>query len=278
MSAPRKPLAPQAVLALALAALALYYALVFRPMAEKERSLAAPFEAMKTRLRLAATNNPALSGLSDETLVRIEEALQRSLTNVARARGQVIQRHAPDTAISLQIVRPFQLIDYQNERLKRRDHLVNLGAKNKVKLAAAVPAGLPEFTVENPNPELLWGQLAVADGAVRAAIQAGLISVENVAVLAPVAHAPTPSAQHRLVELPVRLEAVGGFDALSRFLALTLLEAKEREALGLPAIDGLPGLTLQHIFVRKEGGAGPATVRLTVELRGFLRLPIPESP
>ena len=277
MSAPRKPFGPQSALVIALAVLALYYALVFRPMAEKERSLSAPFEAMKSRLRLAATNNPAISGLSDETLLRIEDALTRSTTNVARARDRVIQRHAPEPAISIQLVSPFQLIDYQNERLKRRDALVNLAARNKVKLAPAVPAGLPEFTVENPNPELLWGQLSLADGVVRAAIEAGLASIDTVTALPPVGHAAPPTAQHRLVELPLRLEAVGGFDALVRFLGLVLLEPKEREELKLPAIDGLPGVTLQHILVRKETAAAPATVRLTVELRGFLRVPLPAT-
>lgn len=252
--------------------LAVYYAAVFRPLVEKERAQVAPFEAMQTRLRIAATNNPAISGLSDEVLVRVEESLRLSLTNVAQARERIAARHAPEPAVALQLAAPFRLIEYQNDLLTRGDRLVALAAKQKVKLTPAVIAGLPEFTIDNPAPELLWGQLSLADGVLRAAVEAGMGSVERVSTGAPIHHPAPAASEQRLVELPLRLEAVGGFDAVTRLLGLVLLDERGRAELKLPKVDGLPAVTLQHILLRKETAKPPGTLRLTVEFRGFLQL------
>jgi hypothetical protein len=273
MSLPRKLARRQMSLFIAFVVLAVYYVAIYRPLSDKERAQAAPFEAMQARLRTAGTNNPAVSGLSDETLKGLEQSLLQSLTNLARAREVIAERYAPEPAIVTNLSRPFQLIDYQNDRLGRRDRLVGLAAERKVKLAPAVIAGLPEFTVENPGPELLWGQLSLADGMLRAAIEARVVSVEQLSMAAPVNH-PTPaSSEHRLVELPLRLEVVGTFDSVSRLLAIVLLDSKARAELKLTGVDGLPGATLQHILLRKETTQPPGNVRLAVEFRGFLRLP-----
>lgn len=278
MSVPRKPIGPQATLLVALLALAVYYVAVFRPLVEKEKAQAAPFEAMQARLRAAASNNPAISGLSDETLVRIEASLLESSNNLARARALVTARHAPEAPVALQLSRPFQLIDYQNERLRRIERLNSLAAERKASLAAGALAGLPEFTVENPAPELLWGQLSLADGLLRAALASGVASVEKIAAAAPVAHPGTPGSAERLVELPLRLEVVGGFDALTRLLGVALSDPDGRVGLKLPAVEGLPALTLGPFLLRKEAPAPTGALRLSVEFHGFLRLPDPTTP
>ncbi len=278
MKGPRKPIGPQAGLLIALLVLASYYAAVFRPLVEKEKAQTAPFEAMQAKLRAAATNNPAISGLSDEILVRIEASLLESSNNLARARSLVSSRHAPEATITAQLSRPFQLIDYQNERLKRIERLNSLAAERKVALAPAAVAGLPEFTVENPTPELLWGQLSLADGLMRAALASGVASVEKIVAAAPVTHPVPASSAERLVELPLRLEVVGGFDAVTRLLAVALSEPAGRAGLKLPEVEGLPAVTLGPILLRKETATPAGALRLSVEFHGFLQLPNPPTP
>jgi hypothetical protein len=269
---PKKSSGHQASLFITLLLLAVYYVAVFRPLVEKERAQSGPFEAMQTRLRIAATNNPAISGLSDEVLVRMEESLRLSLTNLAQARERIAARHAPEPAVALQLAAPFRLIEYQNDLLGRGERLVALAAKQKVKLTSAVIAGLPEFTIDNPAPELLWGQLSLADGVLRAAVVAGMVSVERISMSRPLNHPAPAGAEQRLVEMPLRLEAVGGFDSIVRFLGVVLLDERGRAELKLPKVDGLPAATLQHILLRKESAKPPGTLRLTVEFRGFLQL------
>jgi hypothetical protein len=133
MSLPRKLARRQMSLFIAFVVLAVYYVAIFRPLSKKERAQAAPFEAMQVRLRMAGTNNPAVSGLSDETLKGLEQSLLQSLTNLARAQAVIAERYAPEPAIATNLSRPFQLIDYQNDRLGRRDRLVSLAAERKVK-------------------------------------------------------------------------------------------------------------------------------------------------
>ena len=174
--------------------------------------------------------------------------------------------------IATNLARAFQLIDYQNERLNRGDRLINLAGQRKVKITPAVTAGLPEFTVENRRPELLWGQLALVDGVLRAAVEAGVQSIENVKMPEPVIHGGATNAPGRLVELPLRTELVGTFEAISRLLGILLLDEVGRQSLKLPRIDGLPGASLRHIVALKETTDQPGTLRVIVEFSGFLPL------
>jgi len=252
--------------------LSLYYAAVFRPLAQKELAQSRPFETLQTEIRSAATNNPAISGLSLAGLQRLQGALANSLTNVALARELIERRFAPEPAIATNLSRTFQLSDYQNERLSRGDRLINLAGERKVKITPAVTAGLPEFRIENPMPELLWGQLALVDGVLRAGVEAGVQSIESVGLPDPVAHGAAMLPAGRLIELPLRVEVVGTSESLRRWLGLVLLDAESRAALKLPVVEGLPGACLQRILARKETTDEPGLIRVTAEFSGFLRL------
>lgn len=253
--------------------LALYYAAVFRPLAQKEEDQMAPFETVQGELRAAATNNPAISGLSLEPLQQLNESLRDSLTNTALARELISRRFASDPVIATNLNRAFQLIDYQNERLSRGDRLINLAGQRKVKITPAVTAGLPEFTIENPMPELLWGQLALMDGVLRAGVEAGLQSIEDVNMPEPVNHTFSARARSRLIELPLHVEVTCTAESLARWLGLVLLDSAGREAFKLPRVDGLPGACLHHIMARKESTDQPGLERVSVEFDGFLLLP-----
>jgi hypothetical protein len=258
---------------IALVVLALYYAAVFRPLAEKEEAQSKPFETMQAEIRAAATNNPAISGLSLTGLQQLQSSLRVSLTNAALARELISRRFAPEPLISTNLTRPFQLIDYQNERLSRGDRLINLAGRHKVRITPAVTAGLPEFTIENPMPELLWGQLALVDGVLRAAVEAGVQSIEDVRMPDPTNHLLSANAEGQLIEVPLRLEVVGTSESLRRWLAVVLLDAGDRAAVKLPAVEGLPGTCLQRILARKENTEQPGLIRVAAQFSGFLRVP-----
>jgi hypothetical protein len=273
MSAPSRSTHRRLSATIALVVIALYYAAVFRPLANRERDQARPFERVQAELRAAATNNAAISGLSLEALTRLDASLRVSLTNAALARDLIARRFAPEPAIATNLARNFQLIDYQNERLTRGDRLINLAGERKVKITPAVTAGLPEFTIENPLPELLWGQLALMDGVLRAAVEAGVQSIEDVKMPEPVRHAAGAGQAARLVELPLRIELIGTPEAIARWLGLVLLDAEGRAALKLPAVEGLPGVCLHRLLARKETTDAPGLMRFGTELSGFLQLP-----
>lgn len=277
MSAPNRSTHRRLSATIALVVIALYYAAVYRPLAIREQDQSRPFERIQAELRAAATNNPAISGLSLEALTRLDASLRVSLTNAALARELIARRFAPEPTIASNLARNFQLIDYQNERLTRGDRLINLAGERKVKITPAVTAGLPEFTIENPLPELLWGQLAMMDGVLRAAVEAGVQSIEDVKMPDPVRHFTGASQPTRLVELPLRIELIGTSESIARWLGLVLLDAEGRAALKLPAVEGLPGVCLQRVLARKETTDAPGLVRLGAELNGFLHLPAPAT-
>lgn len=255
-----------------LVVVALYYAAVFRPLANKEQDQIEPVNKAQAELRLAASNNPAISGLSLAGLDQLNQSLLTSLTNTALAQSLMERRFAPEPAIATNLARTFQLIDYQNERLNRGDRLINLAADHQVKITPAVTAGLPEFTVENPLPALLWGQLAFMDGVLRAAVACRVQTIEDVRMNPPVDHTSATNAIAHLMELPLRIEVVGNADALTRWLSLVLLDPSDRAALNLPAVEGLPAATLQRILARKETTDQPGLVRVTAEFSGFLHV------
>lgn len=277
MSAPNRSTHRRLGATIALVVIALYYAAVFRPLATREQDQSRPFERVQAELRAAATNNPAISGLSLEALKRLDASLRVSLTNAALARDLIARRFAPEPAIATNLARTFQLIDYQNERLTRGDRLINLAGERKVKITPAVTAGLPEFTIENPLPELLWGQLAMMDGVLRAAVEAGVQSIEDVKMPDPVRHFTGASQPARLVELPLRIELIGTSESIARWLGLVLLDAEGRTALKLPAVEGLSGVCLHRVLARKETTDAPGLVRFGAELSGFLQLPVTTS-
>jgi hypothetical protein len=261
--------------AVTLVVLALYYAAVFRPLAERERAQSRPFEAMQAGIRAAATNNPAISGLSLESLEELEGSLRVSLTNTALAREFIARRFAPEPSIATNLLGTFRLFVYQNERLSRGDRLINLAAEKNVKIVPAVTAGLPEFTIENPMPELLWGQLALVDGVLRSAVEAGVKSIEDVRMPVPVNHAASANRTGQLLELPLQIELVGTSESLRRWLGMVLLSAENRADLKLPEIEGMPGACLHRLLTRKEDTTQPGLLRVKAELSGFLRLPGP---
>jgi len=256
----------------ALVVIALYYAAVFRPLGQKEQAQVAPVARAQAQLQAAATNNPAISGLALDGLERLNESLRTSLTNTALAREMMHRRFAPEPVIAANLARPFQLIDYQNERLNRGDRLINLAGERQVKITPAVTAGLPEFTVENPLPSLLWGQLAFMDGVLRAAVECRVQSIEDVRMSPPVDHAAGTNIQFRLMELPLRVEVVGTAEALGRWLGVVLLDAEARGALKLPPVAGLPAATLPRMLARKETTDQPGLVRVIAEFSGFLHV------
>ncbi|HAV65509.1 MAG TPA: hypothetical protein DCY13_24435 [Verrucomicrobiales bacterium] len=258
---------------IALLLLAVYYAAVYRPLVRRELDQTRPFQEMQRQLSAAATNNPAISGLTMAPLEAMENGLRLALSNVSKARQFLSARLRPEPAIATNLLRPFQLIDYQNERLNRGDRLISMAGGRKVKLLPAVTAGLPEYTIENPRPELLWGQLSLVDGVLRAAVESGVASIESVTMDAPLTHPPGPGAREQFIEFPLRIELVGGFNALTRLLATVVADPDQRKELKLPEIDGLPVATLHRILAVKELPDSPGSLRLIAEFSGFVRLP-----
>lgn len=257
-----------------------YYLLVFRPLVQEERAKIGPFEDVQAELAEIAENNPAISGLSFGALNEIESKLRQSLINSSEARNLIDKRYAPEPAIATNLVRAWQLIDYQNERSKRSAALGSLAQTKNVKIFPAVTAGLPELTAdtERERENLLWAQLGLVDAVMKTAVEGGVTSLDSVGVPEPIIYPAGNKSETQLIEIPIRVEFSGNWEEITRTLGTLLLEEKDRKKLGLPDLEGLPGMSLRHIIARKSPPEGPSTIQLEVEFSGFISVPVIETP
>lgn len=263
-------------LGVGLAILIAYYLLVFRPLVQEERAKIEPFEDIQAELAKIAEYNPAISGLSLKALNEIETKLRQSLINSAEARNLINERYAPEPAIATNLARAWQLIDYQNERSKRSAALGSLAQAKNVKILPAVTAGLPELTAdtERGRENLLWAQLGLVDAVLKTAVEAGVTSLDSVLVPEPIIYPASNKSGTQLIEIPIRVEVSGNWEEMTRTLGALLLEETDRKKLGLPDLEGLPGMSLRHIVARKSPPEGPSTIQLEVEFSGFISVPV----
>ena len=85
-------------------------------------------------------------------------------------------------------------------------------------------------------------------------------------------------SRHLLASITSNLEqAKAQHDAVTEQFTLTL-EEKDRKKLGLPDLEGLPGMSLRPIIARKSPPEGPNTIQLEVEFSGFISVPVIEPP
>jgi len=273
MISPQKSQAVQRMLLLGGLFVVLVYFLVFLPLCDRVAGLNKPLEQTWHAIRRTRMVEASLKGVDFEPLdqrLRELEILSRRLGGLSNTLASRISLDAP---VGAKMRQPFQLVDFQNERQLNKEELQSLAAGQQVALAPAVLAGYPEYSADLPNPELLWGHLAVTHEVLKLAVACQVTNILSVSVRPPRPLRVEESTVFAY-ELPAHFQMVGAMSAITRFLASLPVRAKESKALGLPELSSSkPALFIDRILLRKETPEKPNLVRLEVRLSGLV---IPE--
>ena len=255
------------LLALALVA---YYLLVYIPLSKRAELLDRPL--VSAWARLAATNhaNRATAGLNLDNAAQRLKDLQGSTTGLEALERLVRQRLELIPEVRNRMAEPFQLIDFQNERLRRIEQLAALAHDKGVAIEAGVTGGLPEYIADMPQPGLLWPRLDVATQVLLSAIHAKVTTIKLMTQIPTSNHRTATDNAIFLHELPMRVEMSGPMASISRFLASLPLRGDELKATGLEALTNKPALFIDQILLRKEAPDKPQDVALELTLCSFV--------
>lgn len=244
------------------------------------QTLARRADALDRPLRQAWENFAATNRSSEATaglpLDRLPEALatlRQTATELTTLRKQLEERLRLPVGVQDQLQTPFQIIDYENERIRLAEDLMKLARARKVTLAPAATNGLPVRAPDTAEPALLWARLAFARDLLLAAIHCQVTAVQELAQLPPVSHRALQDGRRLYEELPMRLEVLGAMEPLSRLLTALPLRGQELESVGLAGVlTNKPPLFLAHVRLRKSAPDRPAEVRAELVVTGLVPL------
>lgn len=251
--------------------LVLFYALVFVPLSERVNALEIPVGqawAKLLRTRLVESSGSEISTTPLD--LRLRE-LELTAARLGTLSNTLAVRLAFSSAIESKMRRPFQLVDFQNERQLRQEELLSVAAAAGVTVAPAVWNGYPEYSADMQNPELLWGHLAVAHETALLAVRCGITNLVSLLVRPPrpLHHPARASEKAWGHELPVTINGTGPWPAVMRFLACLPVRQGDPLPTGLPELSpSKPVLYFERILLRKDAPENPQSVRLEVRLTG----------
>ena len=250
--------------------LAVFFVLVFQPLARRAESLDAPLEAEWRRL--AAAVGPSNAATLDFGAIAASlRQTRESLAVVNAARRQARQRVEVGPELRERLNSTFQLVDFQNEVQRQIAELQQLAAQRKVALDPAVVLGFPEHTADVRQPELLWAELAFVHDLLTLAIQSQVTGIQGLSLPAGGTNRVSATPVGRVVAIPVQLQLTGPTPAVNRFLSSLPRRADEFDEPGLPpALTNKPALFLDRFLIRKEAPAQPDQVSLYLRAVGYV--------
>jgi hypothetical protein len=270
MLAARQRRRTQAILSLATLALGLYAVLVYRPLSHRAAALDEPLRTLWLKVADATLDAGEPGGAE---LSRIDAALQQAQSSLAaldRARAMLEARLDPGEELIQRLRAPFRLVEFQNERQLVIEDLTRLARQHQVKLEPGVAAGLPEYTADRTDPELLWAQLSLLHQTLVAAV---LNNVTSLQVVQSPRIELRRSASGTLAEIPVELELTGPAPAAARLLETLPLRSDELQARGLPVGPGhKPACFIDRIDLRKESRGKLDDVRLRLRVCSYVQI------
>jgi hypothetical protein len=223
----------------------------------------------------AATNlsSEATSGVTLDNFATRLAAVESSATELSHLRGLIEQRLALPTNVLDQMRSPFQLIDFENERLLRGESLQALAKARKIGFTPGASNGLPRYSAElSPAAQpLLWPRLHFTTQLLLTAMHSQVGAVLELAQLPPVTHRSRRDGRVLLEEIPMRIEVLGSIEAVSRFLTSLPLRGAELDAAQLTTVlSNKPPLFINHLFARKAAPDRPADIKVELEVSGFV--------
>lgn len=251
-----------------------YYRLAYQPLVRA--SVAQDKELSTLWDRLVSSNElvRACRGLSIENHNERVMELKGALANLEAAQKLVRELIEISAATRAKMEQPWQLIDFQIERLQQAGAVLRMAKENRVAVEAAALAGLPEYSVDLPEPRLLWPRLEMAGQLLTAAIQSKVTSIRNLNQLNPITHpGPTRDAP-ALEEVAMRIELVGSTESATRFLKSIPATGDRLVTLGFTGtVTNKPVFFIDKVLVRKFAPDRPGEVQLEARVCGFVPWP-----
>ena len=266
MISPKKFQVVQRVLFLCVVLVAVYFFLVFQPLADRAASLDGQLIGAWKKLAQTGCVNANAKGVDLATLEEQAHWLEKLSTRLKAASQIITNRVAFAPGIREKIRAPFQLFEFQNERQLRIETIEEMAAEKHLALDAAATAGFPDYSADLKHPELLWAQLALVDHVLETAVRCPLSAINNLSVRPPQPAAANENFLPAADELVVNIDVTGPAPAVSRFLLCLAARAEEAKALELPELPAnKPALFIDRCLVRKNSASKPDSVK--AELR-----------
>lgn len=270
MLSPQQTRRAQKLIILIMLGLAAYYFIIFRPLARRAEAADKPLREAWQQLSKARGR----TGGTPLDLNEMDQQLKRAKTSLAsldRARQRIRESVASDAVGRLKNHEPFQLVDFQIDKLLRIEELGRSAQQSNVTILPTVFTNFPEYRADRGIPELLWGQLTFVDQLLATAIRCNVSTIENIDLPPYVAHARTTNEAPFVYEIPVRLDVKGSFQSISKLLASLPLRAQETTAANLPqAPVDKPALFVQRFILTKSSPENPDEAHLDLRACGFV--------
>lgn len=259
----------RSILPLAGLVLAAYYFLVYLPMQQKAAGFDAPLKKDWAKLCAALDQTNAVT-LNFRQLTNQLSETRQALTALESARQKVINRLELGPAVRSRLNAPFQLVEYENERSQEIDQLSAMAKDQKVTLDPAVLAGLPDYTVDVLQPNLLWPALSLADGLLRTVLSSNAVALHSLQVPLLLTNSFADAPSH-WTEVPMQVEFTAPAPGLLRILQSLPLRAEEARAAGLPPLPGNKApLFIDGLILKKQSPDKPDELRVWLRLVGFV--------
>jgi hypothetical protein len=274
MRAARRRRRTQGLLFLVALGLGAYVWLVYQPLVRQGAELDGPLIELWTEL---AELSPAAPLQVGDRLPQIDAALDQAreaIDTLGRTREALEARIDPGPGLVERIEAPFQLIEFQNERLLVGEQLTRLAQQRKVTLDPGLASGFPEYMVDRAHPSLLWAQLTLLRHTLTSAINSGVTAVGAARSPAFTLHRGVHAGGEFLVEIPIELELLASAPAAVRFLESISLRSDEIQERGLPEAGAdKPAYFIHRVLIRRESREklDEVRLRLTVSSLVYLR-------
>ncbi len=250
--------------------LALVFVLGFEPVARRASLMDQPLRHAWEAFARTNQSSLATAGVPEDRLPARLEAIQATATELDDLRRLAFQRIELTPEVADRIQAPFQLIDFDNERLRIADELAALGKAKKVPIQPAALGGLPRYPSESA-PAFLWPRLHIAQQALLTAAHCEVAGILELSQLPPVTHRSPMDGRRLYEELRMRLEVAGAAEPLGRFLTSLPLRGEELKATGLAEIlTNKPALFVSQLLMRKAAPDRPNDARLELVISGFV--------
>lgn len=259
------------LLALVLASI---YVAAYRPLAHRAESLDKSLRQAWEQFAATNRSSEATAGVKLENLGSRLKAMEASAADLAALRRLIDRELALPANVQAQLQQsPFQLIDFENERLSHVESLAALAREKKVAFEPGATNGLPQYAGETGESALLWPRLYFASQLLRMAVHTQVGGVRELTQLPNVDHRSSFDGHRDFEEMPMRITLTGGIEPVSRFLTSLPLRGANLEATGLATVlSNKPALFIDHLLARKAAPDRPGDVLVEVEVSGFVPL------
>lgn len=250
--------------------LAVYYLLVFVPLARRAGSLDAPLQ--KDWRKLAASlDQTNATGLDFQQLTNQLKETRTAIGLLEDAKKNAAARLDLTPELRSKLYAPFQLVDFQNERSKQMDDLDRQAKTQQVSIDPAVYAGFPEHTVDIRDPALLWPALSMTDDLLGTALRCKVSAIHSLEINMMPTNQPGSDATGRWFTIPIQVEFTASADNAMKLIRSLPLRAAELPAAGLPeAPPKKAPLLLDRLIIRKQSPEKLDEVRVWLRVVGFV--------